>query len=194
MTLTLLSLIACAQEPFVVEVDNSSGAPLSLEWETPESTESGEIIWGSAVIPEEGGAFEYTGAPERRRSWDVQVTAVGAWATGTRTLEGLARDEVGVMAWSQDDITNFELLVTSEVDVVDFFIKANDEGAIGPDEEPGTNYGPFDAGTPTSISRTPIDAGFAWVARSENGEAKGVILGEEHWKGMTINLDLGSGR
>ena len=43
-------------------------------------------------------------------------------------------------------------------------------------------------------TRTPIDSGFAWVARTEDGEEKGVILGEEHWKGMTINLDLAAER
>lgn len=192
--LTLLTQLGCAQEPFMVEVVNSSGAPLSLEWETPESTEDGEVIWDSVVIPEEGGTFEYTGAPDRRRSWDVQVTALGSWATGTRTLPEQPRDEVGVLEWSQDDITNFELLVSSDVDVSGFYIKPNDQGAIGPDEEPGQNYGPILAGEPSSVSRAPIDAGFAWVARSEDGEAKGVILGSDHWKGMTINLDLAEGR
>lgn len=194
MTLTLLTLFACAQEPFMVEVVNSSGAPLTLEWETPESTEDGQVIWDGVVIPEEGGTFEYTGAPERRRSWDVQVTALGSWATGTRTLAEQPRDQVGVLEWSQDDITNFELLVSSEVDIEGFYIKPNDQGAIAPDEEPGQNYGPIAAGAPSSISRPPIDAGFAWVARSENGEAKGVVLGAEHWMGMTIELALSSAR
>lgn len=193
VTLNLLTLFGCAQEPFMVEVVNSSGAPLTLEWETSDS-EQDQVIWDSVVIPEEGGTFEYTGAPDRRRSWDVQVTALGSWATGTRTLPEQDRAELGVLEWSQDDITNFELLVTSDVAVTGFYIKANDEGAIGPDEEPGQNYGPLAAGEPSSISRTPIDAGFAWVARSEEGQAQGVILGSEHWKGMTINLDLEGAR
>ncbi|MFT5582844.1 MAG: hypothetical protein ACI9VR_000421 [Cognaticolwellia sp.] len=107
MTLTLLTLFGCAQDPFIVEVVNSSGAPLTLEWETPESS---------------------------------------------------------------------------------------DDGGIADDEEPGQNYGPIVGGVPSSVSRSPIDAGFAWVARTEDGQAKGVILGEEHWPGMTINLDLAVSR
>ena len=79
MTLAMLSLLTlsgCAQEPFMVEVVNSSGAPLTLEWETPDSDDAGQLIWDGVVIPEEGGTFEYTGAPERRRSWDVQLSLI----------------------------------------------------------------------------------------------------------------------
>lgn len=190
MTLTLLNLFACAQEPYLVEVVNSSGAPLTLEWETAGATDDGEVIWETVVIPEEGGTFEYTGAPERRRRWDIQVTALGSWATGTRVLEEQPRDQVGVLEWSQDDITNFELLVSSDADILGFYIKPNDQGGIAPDEEPSQNYGPIPAGVPTSVSRTPIDSGFAWVARSEDAEAKGIVLEEDHWKGMTLELAL----
>ncbi len=192
--MTLLTLFACAQEPFMVQVVNSSGAPLTLEWQTPELAEDGEAIWDGVVISQDGGSFEYTGTPERRRSWDVQVTALGSWATGTRTLVDQSRGEVGVLEWSQDDITNFELRVTADVDLLEFYIKPNDQGGIAPGEQPGQNYGPISGGVPSSVSRTPIDSGFAWVARTEDGEEKGVILGEEHWKGMTINLDLAAER
>lgn len=183
--LSLSLLVACAQEPLMVQVTNESGAPLTLEWVAHDSGESVQ-----AVLPVDGGSLEYTGAAPRGGSVDVEITAVGAWATGTRVVLDHPREDTLTLAWTRDDITNFELLVTSEVTLDGFYIKSNAEGAIADGEEPGSNYGPIQAGAPRSISRTPIDAGFAWVARSAEGEAKGVITGTEHWKGMTINLDL----
>lgn len=187
--LPLTLLVACAQEPLMVEVTNESGAALTLEWV---EHASGETV--SVVVPVDGARLEYTGAPPRGGSVDVEITAVGAWATGSRVVLDHPREDPLEVAWTQDDITNFELLVTSEVALDSFYIKSNLEGAIADGEEPGSNYGPVSAGASRSISRAPIDEGFAWVARSAEGEAKGVITGTEHWKGMTINLDLSQQR